>query len=1574
MSYSVNGGASYTFAAGWADGESGPLSIPLPTITNLNQVILKLTVIAISTGSPAWTNLAISNLAASVAGSGGGYLGAQILSASALGFSVPSGAAIIGVGVSFVGSYSGTAPNFSFQLTNGGTPFGTNVGFALTTSPAPGGYGNSAYLWGYSAWTPATFNSLGVNFSAYIPSGSGTVSINQLVLTVYYTLTNVGSDGLNVTGFGFDLPSSDGIIGIQVALKGYAASGATVSAQLLKAGVLVGVAESLTLPATAGTVDFGSATDLLGAPWLYSDVNNTGFGVRFVVTSGAGTVYLDYCSITVYATSTQANFNWVGGFEDDAGNQKNFALDANGELWLEDVTNAPGVLTTLSSITPAGSYAGGCGAFNRQYITPSTLTQGVGLPLQYAPQGWLDKVTQDGPGAPCIVSAAQSAGSTCMISNFSITSNVVTLTTSTQGYVAGEVITISGLSVATYLNGLTFSILGTGLTTTQVEIAFVHANVSSTADAGTITPQYSYPIVAATAGIKQVAAKSDPGDAGYLQCVLWSSGPGSKSPGNVITIYYVNAFTYPAGEDQQLVNAFNSGIPVYVHVASAPWGNGTWLVTSVGMDAPPNAEYGRYYFTFQVPTSNYQQTGAPDSATGTYQITQATLTTTVPVPNLAPGDQVSISGAGVSGWNSVFTITQSLNSGSYNITQTALSGGIATYSWSLINGVAPAPGELVTVSGTLNANGLLNVTDAVVASVTGSSSGTFTVANYPTGLTFATAVEEGQATTAGTIFTFDPGAALAGSNQNPIYGNSGGGTLQVVGASLGSTFPIGAGTRQIVYGFITRNGYFTAPSPPSTFTIPTGSNYVSVSQVAVGPPNVVGRWFAITEAGQNGIAGGNFYTSDVPTVFTVGNTQYTSSALIVQDNVTTQAKFTFSDSVLLSGEAVDIQGNNRFNLLNIGAPAWTLQYGSRMFYGLAQNKVPNFLNLSFDGGYIPSTGAVPNVPLGWSIDQAYNFPFGPALTITAFQITSNIVTLTATNTLSAGQPVAVNGLSTGTYLNGLVFTVVTASSSQFTAAFTHADVGLTADSGTAAAQGPVISLLNSPIFGNSLYLKNTTGVTQSICGYLSQPAYQDVYNVPIILPNTQYSIRVTARCPSGINPGGDVGVTFDLFGAQSGARYGFFDVLLSSAQTYMQTFTGTLLSTPLSTIPEDLQLRIYGFSLPTLTDFEIDRIEVFPTLQPVLPGPLASYVDLPEAVDGVSGPLNTNGQNNQPCYGGAVIYDQLYLLKERTMLTTEDSPNLEPSDWSVHQVSATVGTCGTNAFDYGDEWLLTACRSGIYGFIGKAPTPVSRELQGPTTATNIWENIDWSAGNSVWLRNDLANRRFYVGIPLPTPNFWLPTAPVNAAPTSPNVVLMCNYQGCPTFEEMVSSTPVHTTMFGDLKAVDMRRKWSIWQIPAAYAAFVQQADGLSLSLFFCNGIASGKIYQLDSEQTTDDGAAITPLYTTYGFVGSKQAQMIPGMSSSRNLWTYLSTYVAGSGKMNLKLYPNTLGATYPYTCPLPLTLADPAQNDQERVIEIAGSKIFAEMSMTGSGGYCSQSRLMLVGQKDPWAEFRGVSQ
>ena len=73
---------------------------------------------------------------------------------------------------------------------------------------------------------------------------------------------------------------------------------------------------------------------------------------------------------------------------------------------------------------------------------------------------------------------------------------------------------------------------------------------------------------------------------------------------------------------------------------------------------------------------------------------------------------------------------------------------------------------------------------------------------------------------------------------------------------------------------------------------------------------------------------------------------------------------------------------------------------------------------------------------------------GPA--ITNISLTSNVVTVTCANTFSPGDSVQITKLVTATWLNGAILTVSTASSSQFTAAFSYANYTSAPDTGSAS--------------------------------------------------------------------------------------------------------------------------------------------------------------------------------------------------------------------------------------------------------------------------------------------------------------------------------------------------------------------------------------------------------------------------------------------------------------------------------------------------------------------------------------------
>jgi hypothetical protein len=941
----------------------------------------------------------------------------------------------------------------------------------------------------------------------------------------------------------------------------------------------------------------------------------------------------------------------------------------------------------------------------------------------------------------------------------------------------------------------------------------------------------------------------------------------------VVTFYYSQ--DNPSGPDFDLVNAVNSGFPVYVYAEFDAGSTGGGVtqgpyvvqVLSVGKAKPPGQPRVFDYFTFNVPSVSYTYYRGSDGAgnVAKYQRTLATMATNVPVPGLSVGSRATITGASVSNYDSTWLISQTLNSGAMVVTQSSVSANVATYSYSLSSGVAPAAGELVTITGTTNANGLLNVTNSTIGSASGGSTGTFTVSvSAPDA---AAAAESGQATTAGTQFCFDPGFPLLGSSTSPIYGTSTGGNIVFAGTAQF----ISPGTRQGVVFFGTRNSAETFPSIPIIFTIPTNTSTLVCSQVPIGPPNVTYRQISITEPWQQGVPGGNFYTIDDPVRYTVNGINYTSNSFRIPNNTDTSISLTFRDSDLLAARRIDVQGEDLFNQIEIGNPAWVQSYAGRLFYGLTQTTTPNFVNLSFDGGYLPGN---PIVPLGWSTPDAY------------------------------GQ------------------------------------------------------LLVSPKFGNSYYIKNTTSGVLDPVGMITQTALRDHYQAQIVRPNTLYSARITARIPSG-NVNGQLTVDF----ATNGAYIGAASIAFSQMTTTMQTFDIALVRTALSVVPSDILLRVYGQTMAAGADVEIDRVEIFETLLPVNNTRLlVSYVGDPEGVDGSSGAINTNNENSQPCFGAVVMYDLLYLLKDRSLYYTQDSSGGEPSEWGVHEVSNKAGACGVNAYDSGEEWILMANRNGVYLFTGGEPQKISQEIQ------QVWDSLNWAAGRSIWVRNDIASRKFYVGVPLPTPNFWLPDAPVNAAPTYPNVILACSYEGQSSGGELVGADPLASTFYGDILAEELKRKWTIWQIPCPYADFITQQNGEDAPLLFGNGISNSKVYVLD--QTNDDGAEIPWRYVTYGFGSDKDAQKFPALGPGRKRWSYLLATITGAGSAVVKFFSNRLDGGTTYTVPGGVTLTTD-DFDRERPLNIPGNRVYAEFSSGGIDSEMDLSQLTMVGTRDVYNAIRG---
>jgi len=375
----------------------------------------------------------------------------------------------------------------------------------------------------------------------------------------------------------------------------------------------------------------------------------------------------------------------------------------------------------------------------------------------------------------------------------------------------------------------------------------------------------------------------------------------------------------------------------------------------------------------------------------------------------------------------------------------------------------------------------------------------------------------------------------------------------------------------------------------------------------------------------------------------------------------------------------------------------------------------------------------------------------------------------------------------------------------------------------------------------------------------------------------------------------------------------------------------------------------------------IDRVEPFPTLTPANTVALkGSYVSNQEAYDlvtGVCGPA----QNMQPINGAAELFDLLYALKEKSWYSTFDNGVTEPNKWNWKEVSNKVGTIGQNAYDYGEGWMLTADREGVHFFEGGEPIKISQEIQ------PVWDLINWQYGYTLWLRNDPEQRRLTVGIPIPTPNPFMPEFPVNANPTTPNVILMCNYRELNTGGALAQTGPIRSTYTGRLMSPEPARKWSFWNIQCPYSDFISRNNS-QWPQWFGTGYRDSKIFALQASALADDGLAINSFWISYGFTKPEMADA-KGLGLWRMEFPYLTVLAIGNGILNPYVYPES-PFNSPYVLDI-LPLPAISQGDLELGVNAKGNRFFIRVGTNAVGASFRCSKLVVPLIPDPWSPIRG---
>jgi hypothetical protein len=280
---------------------------------------------------------------------------------------------------------------------------------------------------------------------------------------------------------------------------------------------------------------------------------------------------------------------------------------------------------------------------------------------------------------------------------------------------------------------------------------------------------------------------------------------------------------------------------------------------------------------------------------------------------LSAGQSVTVAGVGVSSYNGTFPVVSAPSSTQF--TYIAGASGLAA------SGGGTAASATATIQ-TAAAHGFV-----VGQLITNTSIG---IAPY-NGTFAVTAVPDS------THFTF---TATTGG-----LAPSGGGTASAAGS-------IDTGVHQVCVIFQTRQGYLTKPSPATTWTASGGLRAV-VTNIPTGPSNVVARILCFT-----GASGASFF-------YVGAGASLFSGSMIINDNITTSDVVDFSDATLLAATNVD----NLFRLIELGGCAGVLDYAQRLFWWGERNKLDNFVNLGFDGGF---TGpSLPHYPLGWTPDPVF---------------------------------------------------------------------------------------------------------------------------------------------------------------------------------------------------------------------------------------------------------------------------------------------------------------------------------------------------------------------------------------------------------------------------------------------------------------------------------------------------------------------------------------------------------------------------------------------------------------------------
>jgi hypothetical protein len=231
------------------------------------------------------------------------------------------------------------------------------------------------------------------------------------------------------------------------------------------------------------------------------------------------------------------------------------------------------------------------------------------------------------------------------ITGFSISGNVVTFL-GVNNFVPGNVFTVQGLSIGTYLNNQPFIVISAGLTPNQFEAAFVYPDVGPTVDSGST--------------LNLIATISGVGNSSPL-CNAAVSITGTEILDGVVTVYAVNQFV--------------PGLQVtFSGVSVATFLNGQQFEI---INADPLGQWFQVYYTTSLGVVPPNQPETTDTGTATFNA--------VEIYRVSDGGGIYLFVGAVS--NPTAAIFTPFDSGVITTTQGTDDGVPGTYPWTNPNNV-----------------------------------------------------------------------------------------------------------------------------------------------------------------------------------------------------------------------------------------------------------------------------------------------------------------------------------------------------------------------------------------------------------------------------------------------------------------------------------------------------------------------------------------------------------------------------------------------------------------------------------------------------------------------------------------------------------------------------------------------------------------------------------------------------------------------------------------------------------------------------------------------------------------------